>query len=195
MQPFELVIMIMIADLAATPMENAAVPLVNGVIPIITLLTAEIIISYISLKSEGFRKIICGRPSIIINKGNIEQSELRRLRININDLMEQLRSKDFYNINDVEFAILETNGDLNIIPKPSKRPIVTEDLSLMPKPEELPVTLIIDGKVNQANLRISGVNWEWVEKNLRDNGIDRIEQVFFAFLSSDRRLYVQKKNL
>lgn len=153
MQPFELVITIMIADLAATPMENSGVPLLNGVIPIVTLLSVQVIVSYVSLKSEIFREIVCGKPSIIINKGNIVQSEVTRLRINMNDLLEQLRSKNYLNLSDVDYAILETNGQFTIIPKAEKRNVITSDLGIAVGPQELPITLIVDGQLIEKNLQ------------------------------------------
>ncbi|SET63624.1 Uncharacterized membrane protein YcaP, DUF421 family [Natronincola peptidivorans] len=194
MQPFELVITIMIADLAATPMENTGVPLINGVIPILTLLSAQVIVSFLSLKSEVFREIVCGKPSIIIDKGNIIQSEVTRLRINMNDLLEQLRSKNYLNLSDVEYAILETNGQITIIPKVEKRNVVTEDLGVKVQPEELPITLIVDGKLIPKNLKKSGFDQPWVINQLQENNIERIEDAFFAFLSSDRMFYAQKKD-
>ncbi|SDL06786.1 YetF domain-containing protein [Natronincola ferrireducens] len=193
MQPFELVITIMIADLAATPMENTGVPLMNGVIPILTLLSVQVLMSYFSLKSETFREIICGKPSIIIDKGNIVQSEVRRLRINMNDLLEQLRTKNYPNLSDVEFAILETNGQMTIIPKVEKRNTMAQDLGINLQPEELPITLIVDGKLILKNLQKSGFDHQWLRRQLKQQNIDRIEDVFFGFLSSERIFYAQKK--
>lgn len=191
MQPFELVITIMIADLAATPMENSGVPLLNGVIPIVTLLSVQVIVSYVSLKSEIFREIVCGKPSIIINKGNIVQSEVTRLRINMNDLLEQLRSKNYLNLSDVDYAILETNGQFTIIPKAEKRNVITSDLGIAVGPQELPITLIVDGQLIEKNLQKSGHDRQWVMNQLKKENIEKIEDVFFAFLSSERIFYAQ----
>lgn len=193
MQPFELVITIMIADLAATPMENTGIPLINGIIPIVTLLSVQVIISYISLKFEKVREIVCGRPSIIIDKGSIVESELRKLRINMNDLLEQLRAKSYPNISDIEFAILETNGEFSIIPKAEKRTVTVEDMGLTVQPENLPITLIIDGNLIPENLISSGNNKKWMLKELQKKNISGIEDVFFAFISSEGIFYAQQK--
>ena len=193
MQPFELVITIMIADLAATPMENTGIPLINGIIPIVTLLSVQVIISYISLKFEKVREIVCGRPSIIIDKGSIVESELRKLRINMNDLLEQLRAKSYPNISDIEFAILETNGEFSIIPKAEKRTVTVEDMGLTVQPENLPITLIIDGNLIAENLISSGNNKKWMLKELQKKNISGIEDVFFAFISSEGIFYAQQK--
>ncbi len=116
LQPYELVIVIMLSALAAIPMENTGVPLFSGLFPIFTLIVAQVALSYISLKSERARGIICGTPSVLIENGKILEKELSRLRYNINDLLEQLRSKNTPNITDVEFAILESSGQLSVIP-------------------------------------------------------------------------------
>lgn len=193
MQPFELVITILIAELAATPMENSAIPLISGVIPILTLLSIQVLVSFISLKSEIFREIVCGRPSILIDKGRIVQSEIRRLRINMNDLLEQLRSKDYPNLSDVEYAILETNGQLSILPKSDKRQVNVSDLNVKPEAEVLPVTLIVDGKLIEKNLNRTGYNKAWLLRQLREKNIDIIEDTFFAFLSTDGVFHGQRK--
>jgi len=197
MQPFELVIMIMIAELAATPMENLNIPLINGIIPIIALLFTQVLVSYISLKSQRFSNFICGKPSILIHKGRINQSEMRRLRINIDDLLEALRNKDYFNISDVEYAILETNGQMSVIPIPDKRPVVISDLNPNGnfKEEELPVTLIINGVLSDTKLRKTGYDQRWLMDQLKKQNIDNIESVFFAFLSSDRVFYAQEKKI
>lgn len=193
MQPFELVIMIMIADLAATPMEDMDIPLVNGIIPIIALLSIQVLISYFSLKSEKFRDFICGKPSILIHKGRIDQAEMHRLRINVNDLLEALRNKDYFNISDVEYAILETNGQMSIVPKADKRPVETADLGIMVEDEELPVTLIMDGKLHDNKLRKAGHDEKWLMDQLKKQNIDDVKNVFIAFLSSDGSFYAQEK--
>ena len=122
MQPFELVVAILIADLAAVPMESPEMPLIHGLIPVAILAIMEMTISYLSLHREGFRRLVTGSPSIIIINGKICEAELRKMRYNLNDLLEQLRIKGFHNIEDVEFAILETSGQLSVIPKSQKRP-------------------------------------------------------------------------
>lgn len=193
MQPFELVIMIMIADLAVTPMEDIDIPLVNGVIPIVVLLSVQVLASYFSLKSEKFRDFICGKPSILIHKGRIDQSEMHRLRVNINDLLEALRSKNYFNVNDVQYAILETNGQISVIPKADKRPVETADLSVMVQEEELPITLISDGKLDNKKLRKSGYDKKWLMDQLGQQNINNVRDVFLASLSSDGSLYVQEK--
>lgn len=193
MQPFELVIMILIADLAATPMENMDIPLVNGIIPIIALLSVQVLTAYFSLKNEKFRDFVCGKPSILIHKGRIDQTEMHRLRVNINDLLEALRNKNQFNISDVEYAILETNGQISIIPRADKRPVVTGDLGIMVQEEQLPVTLISGGKLNSDKLRKAGHDKKWLMDQLKKQNIDNIKDVFLALISTDGIFYVQER--
>jgi uncharacterized membrane protein YcaP (DUF421 family) len=193
LQPFELVIMVMLAGLAVIPMENTGVPLTNGLVPILTLLAAEYIASFLSLKSEEIRKILCGKPSILINRGKIVEQELQRLRINLNDLLEQLRIKNMPNISEVEFAILETSGSLSVIPKSQKRPLTPNDLNIPTNYEGLPITLILDGKVNHENLRIAHLSIEWLKEQISENGYSDFKEILFAALDTSGNIFIQEK--
>jgi len=141
LQPFELVVTLLLSELAAIPMENPGIPLIYGLTPILTLLTAQVILSFISLKSERARSLICGTPNVLIENGKIMEHELQRLRYNLSDLLEQLRANNIPNVADVEFAILETSGQLSVVPKSQKRPVITEDLQLDTKYEGIPYTV------------------------------------------------------
>lgn len=193
LQPFELVVAIMISELAAVPMQNTGIPLINGIVPILTLLVAQIALSFISLKSNKARGIICGKPSILIENGKISESGLSNEMFTINDLLEQLRIKNISNIADVEFAILETNGQLSILPKSQKRPINAEDLSLATKYEGLPFDLIVDGEINYKNLQKINLNEEWLTGELKKFGVSNPKEVFYASLDSSGNLYFQEK--
>lgn len=193
LQPFELVITLMIAELASVPMENTGIPLVNGIIPIVTLLIAQLAFSYINLKSEKLRTIICGRPSILIEGGKIVEDELRRQRCNLNDLMEQLRAKNLYNIADVEFAILETSGQLSVIPKSQKRPIEPKDLNINTKYEGLPINLVIDGHIMSKNLHSIGLDEKWLNDELNKLGVSSPRNLLLASLDTEGKIHFQKK--
>lgn len=193
LQPFELVIILMISELAVIPSQDSGIPLVAGLFPVLILLLLGLAISEIALKSEKARGIICGTPTILINKGQILEGELRKLRYNLSDLLEQLRSKNLPNIADVEYAILETNGQLSVIPKIGKRPVNTQDLKLQITAEGLPLALIMDGKLQQKNLEKSGVNIQWLNKELTKANVPDIKKVFFASIDSQRKLYIQQK--
>lgn len=193
LQPYELVITIMISELAAVPMQDPDIPLINGVIPILTLLLIQLSLSLLSLKNETARRIICGGPSILIENGKINERELTRIRYNINDLLEQLRLKDFYNIADVEYAILETSGKLSVIPKSQKRPVTPEDLQLTTQYEGLPVPLVVDGVILHHNLPRTNHDQAWLEDELRKFGFQSPREVLLASLDTTGKLYFQGK--
>jgi len=193
LQPFELVVAILISELAAVPMQNTGIPLVNGIIPILTLLMAQIAISVISLKSTKARAIICGKPAILIENGKIREDEIRREMYTLTDLLEQLRIKNIPNIADVEFAILETNGQLSVIPKSQKRPVTPEDMKIPTKYEGLPLTLIVDGEVSDVNLGKAGLDRNWLKTELSKFEINNFEDVLFASLDTSGNLYYQQK--
>lgn len=193
LQPSELVLAILIAELVAVPMEDISVPLLAGIVPVATLFSAEIILSFLSLKSEKIRSIVSGKPTIVIRHGKIIETELRKSRVNMNDLLEQLRMKDFANIADVEFAILETGGQLSVIPTAKKKPVTAKDLGLAVSQEKLPVTIILDGKLNAHNLTVVQLDKSTLLKNLHALGIHDVKDVFFASIESDGSLFVQRK--
>ena len=192
MQPFELVISIMIADLAATPMAENGIPLLYGIIPILGLLLMHIMISILNIKSIKIREIICGKPRILINKGVIDEVALIKENFTINELQEQLRVNNIYNISDVEYAILETSGQISIILKSEKRGITPEDLGLKPIPAKIPYDLVIDGKVMYDNLKKIGKDYNWLKKELKKYNI-LPEKTLIAVLNEDGSIYCQKK--
>jgi uncharacterized membrane protein YcaP (DUF421 family) len=194
LQPYELVVIIMISELAAIPMQNTGIPLVSGLIPIFILVAAQVTLSYISLKSEKARGIICGKPSIVIENSRIVEDELRRLRYNLNDLLEQLRLNNVSDISEVEYAILETCGQLSIILKSEKRPVEPEDLNIYPEYEGLPTTLIIDGHVIKENLNKIDLDINWLQGELAKSGVNNLKDVFFASLDAHEELYFQLKS-
>jgi len=166
MQPFELVIAMMIADLAAVPMGDTGIPITNGIIPILALLLIQLIISLINLKSIRGRSIICGKPSILIYRGKIDEKTMKKEKFTINELQERLRQSNVFNIGDVEYAILETSGQVTVIQKPEKRNTIPEDFGILPEYEGIPYDLVIDGKVMHQNLKTIGRDYNWLVKEV-----------------------------
>lgn len=193
LQPYELVVIIMISELAAIPMQNTGIPILHGLIPIFILFASEVTLSYIALKSERARGIICGKPSILIEKSQIMEGELKNLRYNINDLLEQLRLKDVTNISDVEYAILETSGQLSVILKSDKRTVQPGDLNIATVYEGLPSTLIMDGHVIHTNLIKANKDISWLEVELSKSGVKRFQDVLIASLDSHGEFFYQTK--
>ena len=193
LQPFELVVILMISDLAAIPSENVSIPLLSGIIPILVLLLSSLTLAWITLKSEKARTIVCGTPSILIERGRILEKELTKNNYNLTDLLEELRLKNVPNITDVEFAVLETNGQLSVFPKSQKRPTIPEDFHITTKFEGLPLTIISDGKLNSKNLQQGNKDLPWLKVELKKQTIDKIEDVLLASLDSSGILFVQAK--
>lgn len=194
LQPFELVIAIMISELAAVPMQDTGIPLLNGIIPILTLMIIEVAISYITLKSRKARKIVCGSPSVLIKDGKILENQMRIQRFNLSDLMEELRTSGYLNLSDVEFAILETSGKVSIIPKSDSTPVTRKDLNIKQPEELLPLAIIMDGELIEHNLQISGQNMTWLMERLKENGAKGINDVFIAIIDSNGQFYLQRRN-
>lgn len=167
LQPFELAISIMIADLATIPMAETGIPITNGIIPILGLLVMHLIISLINLKSIKAREIICGKPSILIYRGKIQENTLKKERFTINELEERLRGENIFNIGDVEYAILETSGQVSVIQKPNKRNTIPEDFKIMPEYEGIAYDLVVDGKIMTENLKKLGKNYKWLVNQLK----------------------------
>lgn len=193
LQPFELVIAIMISELAAVPMQNTGIPLLYGIIPILTLLAAQITISLIGIKSSKGRAIICGQPSVLIEKGKILEEQFRKEMYTLSDLLEQLRIKSMSNIADVEYAILETNGHLSVIPKSQNRPVTPKDLNIPTDYEGLSLDIIVDGELNHKNLSKTNLDINLIKLELNKLGIHNIKDVFFASMDPSGNLYCQKK--
>jgi len=193
LSPFDLVVAIMIADLAALPLEERHIKVTDGVVPIAVLALAEVGLAFLSLRSNKARRIISGNPTIVIENGRILEGNLRRQRYNLNDLLAQLREKDVYNIADVEYAILENSGRLSVILKSQKRPVTPQDLNISTAYEGLPFPLVIDGVVQQDNLERCKLSLYWLKNELQKQGVDQPEDVLLATLDSEGKLFVSLK--
>lgn len=194
LQPFELVISIMIADLAATPIANSGIPITNGIIPILGLLVMALIISVGNMKSLKVRRFISGKPSILIYRGKIDEKVLRRERFTINELQERLRDKDVMNLGDVEYAILETSGQINVIQKPNKRNSIPEDFNIEPEYEGISYDLVIDGVIMYDNLNILGKDYKWLKSQVRKFGYSP-EEALIVTIDGKGQFFSQKKEI
>ena len=192
LQPFELVISIIIADLAAIPISNSGIPITNGIIPILGLLVMDLLISVLNMKSLEFRQLISGKPAILIYRGKINEKVLRKESFTIYELQERLRDKDVMNLGDVEYAILETSGQINVIPKPNKRGCIPEDFGIEPEYEGISYDLVVDGAVMYDNLKILGKEYKWLEKEIKKFGF-RPEEALVATIDGKGQIFCQKK--
>lgn len=192
LQPFELAISIMIADLASVPMSELGIPLTSGIIPILALLVIYMIISILNMKSVNFRKIMSGKPAILVYRGRIDEKALKRESITINELQERLRVDNIFNLGDVEYAILETNGELTVIQKPEKRALTPQDLNINPDYEGIPYDLVVEGKVMHENLKAIGKDEIWLKKQLKKFDA-KTEETLVATIDGKGNFFCQKK--
>lgn len=192
LQPFELAIAIMIADLATIPMADTGVPITNGIVPILGLLVMHLLISTINLKSMKAREIICGKPRILVYRGKIDEKALKKERFTLNELQERLRDKNIVNISDVEYAILETNGQISVIEKPNKRNTIPEDFGINPEYEGLPYDLVVDGKIMTDNLKILGKEYSWLEKEVLKFGY-KPEEALIVTIDGKGQIFSQRR--
>ena len=193
LQPIELVIVIIISELASLYMQNDNIPILNSLIPIIVLTVLQIIVTLINLKSEKCRDFICGKPSILIQQGVVQEKELRRQRMTINDLTEQLRGQGYFNIEEVDYCYMETDGNISVLLKSNKRPPTTEELHLKPPAESPTTLLILDGRITQCALQSIEKTELWLKQKLQQYNIENPKQVFLAGLGSDGQFFFQFK--
>lgn len=192
LQPFELAISIMIADLATIPMAEPGIPISNGIIPILGLLVMHLSISVINLKSIRMREIICGKPSILVYRGRIVEKNMKKERFTINELEERLRGNNVFNIGDVEYAILETSGQVTVIQKPNKRNTTPEDFDIMPEYEGISYDLVVDGKVMKENLEKLNKDYNWLLKQLDKFNV-KPEETLIATIDGKGNFFCQEK--
>jgi uncharacterized membrane protein YcaP (DUF421 family) len=180
LQPYEFVITIVIAELAGASMADANIPILYGIIAMLACFMCHFIISSLSLKSAAVRKLMSGKPTVIIDKGVIDYKEMKRNGYNMSDLLTQLRSKDQFDVSQIYYAILETNGELTVFPRSAvKVPDVT-DLKLSVKQKDIPHTLILDGKPYDKTMHDLGVDPGWLTRQINSAGFSGIRDILFA---------------
>lgn len=194
LQPSELVVAIMISDLATVPMESINIPLITGIVPVFTLILAEIMLSFAGLKSRTVRKVIAGSPSVVIYDGVINERELERMRFTLDDLLEELRLMGFFDISDVAVAVLETSGKISVIPNDDARTATVRDLQLKKvKRDGLPCTIIVDGKLNRYELKRSGKSLDFIKTEIAKRSVGAIRDVFIFSIDPEGGIYMQMK--
>ena len=193
MQPTELVITILISAVASVPMQNPEIPLTHGIVPIFTLISAEIFISFLSLKFPRFRKVLTGKPVILIENGIIDQNALKSTRLSIDDLYEELRLNNTFNIADIRRAQLETNGQLSILIFNKKQPLTPEDLELKISPSAINYIVIADGYIDNNVLKLLKKDRKWLTDELEKRGINNTKDVFLMLCDSSSQTTIIKK--
>ncbi len=170
MEPSEFVVTMLVANLAAIPMQDGGIPLFSGLVPILTVLGTELVLSAAAVWSVGFRKLLCGKPVILIENGHILQQALRSTRVTADELTGHLREKGILDLHTVQYAILETDGNLSVFPYPKDAPATAKDAMIQVKDQYLPVTVIEDGHLLGKNLPAAGWDEGKVKKVLEEKG-------------------------
>lgn len=169
MEPSEVVVTMVVADLASISMQDSSVPISSSLIPILAVLGMELILSALSLRSVFLRKLLCGKPVILIENGKFLQDNMRKTRITLDELTSQLREKDVLDISSVQYAILETGGNLSVFPFPEQRPASAKDAGITPQKQSLPITVISDGRLFPDDLKRAGKDRRWLDKVLKEH--------------------------
>ena len=196
MQPFELVITLIIADIATIPMSDITVPLLHGIVPLFTLVILHYVITLIANNSTFFSKLISGKPIIVINQDGIDYKSLKALNMTIDDVFEAIRDKGYFSLDEIQYAIVETTGVVNVMPKTRNSPLTKEDYYTKPSLEEnsLPFLLIDEGKFMKENLSKLGFKEEDIIKKLKTLGIDNYKKVLIYSVDASGKIYLQEFN-
>ena len=190
MQPFELVITLIIADLATVPMSDVSIPLVNGIVPLVVLAILHFIITFISCKCLRSREFFNGKPVILVDQNGIIEDALKKLNVNINDILEACRYAGYTSLADVQFVIMETNGNISIIPNCDNTPVTREDLKIKGTEPVLPSVIISDGKYSSENMKLMGLDKETVDEYLKSEKTTAKEVIIMSY-SQDGEILLQ----
>ena len=195
LEPSELVLSLIIADLASVPMQDYGIPLLTGILPILALLAMTMILSVLTMKSVRFRALMCGRPSIVIRDGLVDQREMARNRLTIDELLEELRAKGYTDPATVKYAILETNGQLSVLPYANQKPPTAQQLQVSAEESGLPLVVISDGRLLEHNLRALGRDRKWLDQRLEERGCSGLEAVFLLLVDQTGSIYLARKDM
>ena len=193
MEPSEFVVTMLVANLASIPMENPDLPLHSGLVPMGAVLLAEVLLTRFSLRSVKFRRLLCGKPVIIIENGRIVQNNLRRAHITLDELTGQLRLKEVLDLNTVQYAILETDGNLSVFLYPKDSPATAKEAGIHPKKQHLPVTIVGDGYLYRENFAAAGIHEGWVHKFLEQNDVELADIYLLTLDAAGKTVFLRKE--
>ncbi len=189
MNCYDLVITLLIADVISMPIENSNIPLINGIASLTGLVLMQTLVSYCALKSRRFNSFLSGKPSILINKGKIDSKELKKERVTIDELLEQLRVQGYFNLRDIQYAILETDGSLSVVPSTTYNSTPSTTFN------HLPVSLIVDGEIVKNSLKYINKDENWLFDLLKSNNINNYKDVLICILDENDKIFIQKKTV
>ncbi len=191
MQPFELVLTLIIADLATIPMAEVSVPVLHGIIPLLTLSILHFIITLLTKKSVTFSRIVSGKPVIIINPKGLDYKAMKQLNLTIDDILAALRNCGYFSIAEVQYAIMETSGKVSVMPKAEYTPATNGALGLKEDDSLIPITLVSEGKIIQANMKLAGMDEEKIKNITQQNGAKKIKDVLVLTMDKTGSAYIQ----
>jgi len=194
LEPSELVMSLIIADLASVPMQDYGIPLLTGVVPILTLMSLTMILSVLTMKSVRFRALLCGRPSMVVQNGTLVQREMSKTRLTVDELLEELRIKGYTDLSQIKYAILETNGQLSVLPYANQKPPTARDMKVPVEEGGLPRVVVSDGRLLEQNLKSLGHDRPWLDKQLEKRGCRDLSKVFLLLVDEADAVYFAPKD-
>ena len=193
LQPFEFVITLIIADLATIPMSEINVPLLHGVVPLVTISLIHFLIGFLSRKSIKLRQIFNGKPIIVVSPNGVEYDALKKLNMDFNDLCEALRENNYFSLDEIQYAIIETNGQLSVLPNADNTPTTAQDFDIKKEKTALPIMIVCDGHKIKENLKLSGIDEDFLNSQFQKNGIVDTKKVLIATIDNNGKFYVKTK--
>ena len=195
MEPAEFVVTMLVANLAAIPMQDGGIPLLTGLIPILTVLGVELVLSFLMLRSGWLRRLFCGQPVLLIDEGKLLQGNLRLTRVTLEELLGKLREKDILDLSQVQYAILETDGEVSVFPYARFQPPCARDLGIQARENAMPVVVVEDGRVLEENLVKSGKTRQWVQETLAGHGSNLQSTLILTVDATGKSLFIGKESL
>ena len=192
LEPSEVAVTMLLADLASIPMEDESIPIYSGLIPIAAVLIMEMLLSFLSMRSIKVRKFLCGKPVILMENGKFLQDNMRKNRVTLDELISQLREKEVLDPSTVQYAILETGGNLSVFPYPQERPATAKEAGIATEGQNLPITVISDGRLLEDNLKKAGKDQKWLQKVLTQNKATQKDTFLLTVDSNNTTLFYKK---
>lgn len=192
MQPFELVLTLIIADLATIPMAEVSVPVLHGIVPVLTLVLLHFVLTFLSSVSNKFASFLSGKPVIVINPDGIDYKALKNLNLSVDDVFEAIRGCGYFSVEQVQYAIMETNGKMSVLPKSQYSPVTIQDLNLKNDKSVIPINIINEGKILNKNLEIAKIDENQVLKILNKANVKKIKEVLLMTIDKNGAVYLQK---
>ena len=192
LEPSEVAVTMLVADLASIPMQDKNIPITNGLIPIIAVLGTELLLSFLSMRSVKVRKLLCGKPVILMENGKFLQENMRKNRVTLDELISQLREKEVIDPSTVQYAILETGGNLSVFPYPQERPATAKEAAIATQSQKLPITIISDGRLMTENLHKAGKDHKWLQKVLSKEKATQKETFLLTVDHNNNILFYKK---